>query len=371
VAEGFPASPALAAIGTISGTSADAIDLALVRSDGVTIAGLGPHASRPYRPTTRAAILDLLTSRREVTAGDVPELVAAITDDHAAAVERFTAEHGLSRADVDLVAFHGQTVLHRPERRLTVQLGDPQALACRLGIPVVGDLRQADVAAGGQGAPIVPLYHQALARGWPQPVVLLNIGGVSNLTFLDGESVIAFDVGPGNAPIDDWVRRHTGAPCDEGGRIAARGRADPARIERALAHPYFAAPWPKSLDRMAYPPDLAAGLGLEDGAATLAGLAVAAVARAAALLPARPRRWLVCGGGRHNPTLMQGLAAALAAPVLPIEAEGLDGDAIEAQAMAYLGIRSRLGLPLTLPTTTGVPAPMPGGRTWWPRASPP
>jgi anhydro-N-acetylmuramic acid kinase len=363
--------PPLTALGTISGTSADAIDLALVRSDGVTVERLGPHGSEPYRAETRAAILALVTSGREVfAAAELPDLVAAITDDHATAIEHFLERHGLERERIDLVALHGQTVLHRPQERLTLQLGDCQALADRLGLPVVGDLRKADVAAGGQGAPIVPLFHQALARAWPQPLAILNIGGVANLTFLDGESVIACDVGPGNAPLDDWVRRHTGAPCDLGGRIAAKGRADEARIAQALTHPFFRSPWPKSLDRMAFTDRLAAGLGLEDGAATLAGLAVAAVARAQKLLPAPPRRWLVCGGGRHNPALMRGLAKALAAPVQPIEAENLDGDAIEAHAMAFLAIRSFLGLPLTLPTTTGVPAPMPGGRTFHPRPRP-
>ena len=307
-------SPALTAIGTISGTSVDAIDLALVRSDGMSIGELGPRGGYGYAPATRSAILELIAARREPTAAERISLSAAITADHATVIERFMAEQAIDRSAVDLVAFHGQTVLHRPERRLTIQLGDPQALADRLGIDVVGDLRQADVAAGGQGAPIVPVFHQALAHGLEQPLAFLNVGGVANLTYIDGEQLIAFDTGPGNALLDDWVRRHGADEIDRDGRWSAAGRADGTRIAAALALPYFSAPWPKSLDRNDFPLSLVDGLDLPDGAATLAELTAATVERAGDLLPGKPLRWLVCGGGRHNPTIMAALARRLARP---------------------------------------------------------
>jgi anhydro-N-acetylmuramic acid kinase len=357
----------LTAIGTISGTSVDAIDLALVRSDGVSIEELGPCHGYGYAPSTRRAILELVATRREPTPGERLALAAAITADHALAIERFMAENQIDGGAVDLVAFHGQTVLHRPEQRLTIQLGDPQVLADRLGIEVVGDLRQADVAAGGQGAPIVPVFHQALAHGLEQPLAFLNVGGVANLTYIDGDRLIAFDTGPGNALLDDWVRRHGTDEIDRDGRWSGAGLADGARIAAALTLPYFAAPWPKSLDRNDFPLALVDGLDLENGAATLAELTAATVERACELLPTRPRRWLVCGGGRRNPTIMAALARRLAVPVEPVEVLGLDGDAIEAQAMAVLGIRSRHGLPLTFPGTTGVPAPLHGGVSYQPR----
>lgn len=354
------------ALGTISGTSVDGIDIALITTDGVGVGSFGPAATLPYRPATRAAVLALVDGGGQPGPDGYGPVAQLVTDDHAVALETFMASHGLAAGDVDLVGFHGQTVLHRPEARLTVQLGDPQALADRLGIAVVGDLRQADVAAGGQGAPIVPAYHAALARALEHPVCFLNIGGVANLTWIDGERLAAFDVGPGNAPLDDWLRRHTGAAFDRDGQVAAAGRADPARVARALEHPFVAAAWPKSLDRNAFGCELVEGLGLEDGAATLVAIAAAAVASAGDLLPAPPRQWLVCGGGRRNPAIMAALARALAAPVAPVEVLGLDGDAIEAQAMGFLAVRSLLGQPLTFPTTTGVPAPHPGGVVYRP-----
>jgi anhydro-N-acetylmuramic acid kinase len=358
---------AFTAIGTMSGTSMDGIDLALIESDGRTVARRGPVGSYPYAPQTRQAIIDLVASRREVNAADCVELAAAITTDHAVALERFLSEHAIRPNTVDLIGFHGQTVLHRPERRFTLQLGDPQSLAGRLGITVVGNLRLADVAAGGQGAPIVPVYHAALAHDVEQPLCFLNIGGVANLTWIDGEQIAAFDVGPGNAMLDDWVRRHSTLDCDRDGRVSAAGRPDRQRVAEALRHPFFAKPWPKSLDRNDFPMTVAEGLDVENGAATLACFTVEAVVTAAHLLPRPARRWLVTGGGRHNPTIMRGLRDRLGVPAEPVEAVGLDGDALEAQAMAFLAIRSHLGLPLTLPATTGVPAPLTGGATYRPR----
>ncbi len=228
---------------------------------------------------------------------------------------------------------------------------------------MVADFRSADVAAGGEGAPLAPLYHAALAASLPKPIAILNLGGVGNVTWIgEAGEILAFDTGPGNALIDDWVRRHTGAAADVDGALARAGRASAAHVARFLQHPYFTRLPPKSLDRDDFPDALPDGLSLEDGAATLTEMTAAAVATGCRHFPVPAREWLVCGGGRHNPALMAALARRLGMPVRPVEAVGWNGDALEAQAFAYLAVRSAAGLPLSLPSTTGVPRPMPGGR---------
>jgi anhydro-N-acetylmuramic acid kinase len=267
------------------------------------------------------------------------------------------------------VGFHGQTVLHRPAAGLTVQLGNGSALAARLGIPVVYDFRGADVAAGGQGAPLVPVFHRALVRKLERrhPVGVVNLGGVANVSFVDGDDLIAFDTGPGNALIDDFVRQRAGCPRDDDGRAAAAGTVDEAAVARVLAHPFFAEPPPKSLDRNAlgdWIADVArlADKSTEDGAATLTAITAAAVARASKLLPRPPASWIAAGGGTHNPTLMRMLAQGLApSEIETAGAVGWSAEALEAQAFGYLAVRSLKGMPITFPKTTGVPQPMHGG----------
>ncbi|HYE01449.1 MAG TPA: anhydro-N-acetylmuramic acid kinase [Alphaproteobacteria bacterium] len=349
------------AIGLMSGTSMDGVDVALIETDGLRVERCGGWTTRPYPEALRAATAAVIHDPQRAEHEPLDDLIRDLTENNAEAVLELLRREGLEAEAVDVVGFHGQTVLHRPERRFTRQLGDGALLARLTGIDVVNDFRSADVAAGGQGAPLAPLYHAALARGLDGPVAVLNLGGVGNVTVVDGERIVAFDTGPANALIDDWVRRHTGAAYDDGGRIAGAGTADPQRLAALLAHPYFAAPPPKSLDRNDFPVAAVEGLSLEDGAATLAAFTVASVAAARDHLPAAPRRWLVTGGGRHNATLMRGLAAALAVPVEPVEAVGWQGDALEAQAFAFLAVRSLDGLPLSLPTTTGVPRPLAGG----------
>jgi len=349
------------AIGLISGTSMDGIDAALVETDGERVLARGPWATTPYDPALCERLLALAADPRAVLEDDLSEVEAAVTDANAAAVEALLARAGVARAAVRVVGLHGQTVLHLPERRVTRQLGDGARLARAVGIETVDRFRHADVAAGGQGAPFAPLYHRALARDLPGPLAVLNLGGVANVTWIDGDRILAFDTGPASAMIDDWVKRLTGAPFDGGGAIAARGRVHADRLERLLDHPHFALPAPKSLDRNAFPAAPVEGLTLEDGAATLAAFTVRTVGLAARLLPTRPARWLATGGGRRNAHLMAGLAAELDAPVEPVEAVGWEGDALEAQCFGFLAVRSLAGLPLSLPETTGVPAPMPGG----------
>ncbi len=278
----------------------------------------------------------------------------------------------IRRSRSGLVGFHGHTILHRPAERRTWQIGDGALLAGLAQVDVVADFRSADVAAGGEGAPLAPLYHAALAAQRAKPVAILNLGGVANVTWIgprtnggddDGaDDILAFDTGPGNALIDDWVHRHTGGAADIDGALARAGAASAAYVAGFLAHPYFARKPPKSLDRDEFQGAIPEGLALADGAATLTEMTAASVAAATRHFPASPREWLVCGGGRHNPALMAALARNLGVRVRPVEAAGWDGDALEAQAFAYLAVRSVMGLPLSLPATTGAPHPVPGGR---------
>lgn len=350
----------LRTIGLMSGTSLDGVDAAWLETDGVRVEKFGPSLTIPYDDTLRADLRALLDRAPTLAADDflLRDAVRRLTDIHIQAVR------AIGEA-ADIIGFHGQTILHQPDRRRTWQIGDAALLAGATGIPVAYDFRSADVAAGGQGAPLVPVFHQALAAELERPVAILNIGGVANVTWIGArDELTAFDTGPGNGPLDDWVFAHTGARFDRDGILAHAGAPDASVLARLLAHPYFTAPAPKSLDRLDFSRAIAASglakLSPADGAATLAAFTAGAVA--AARFPAPPRRWLVCGGGRHNPALMDALRAALAAPVAPVEAVGWDGDALEAQCFGFLAARVRARLPLSFPGTTGVPAAMQGGR---------
>ena len=359
------------AIGLMSGTSLDGVDVAALETDGERILGFGPTGYRPYSDDERALLRQALSDAKVLTdrtsrPGILAEAEAFITSAHAEAVEALLEANGIARDKITIVGFHGQTVLHRPGDRLTVQIGDGAALAKRLGLTVAYDFRAADVAAGGQGAPLVPIFHQALARSIerPHPIAVLNIGGVANVTWVDGSDPVACDTGPGNALIDDFMRLKTGAPLDRDGDQAARGKVDEAFIARVLAHPFFDLPCPKSLDRNDF---ALANIGLPnlsvaDGAATLSALTAASVARVVPHLPAAPKAWIVAGGGARNPTLMKMLAVRLApASVETADAAGWSSQSIEAQAFAYLAMRTLGGLPITFPHTTGVAEAMTGG----------
>ena len=346
-------------IGLMSGTSLDGIDAAFIATDGRDRVEPGPSLTAAYDDDFRARLRGVLGGT-----GDVAAVEQALTAAHGEAVSALVERHGLGH--IDLIGFHGHTILHQPHLGRTWQIGDGARLAALAGIDVVGDFRSADVAAGGEGAPFVPLYHRALARGLPRPLAVLNVGGVANVTWIGAgeDEILAFDTGPGNALIDDWMLLHTGRAIDMDGAAARRGRADAAAVERFLADPYFARTPPKSLDRDEFARFRPAGLAADDGAATLTMMSAAAVAAAARHFPAPAQLWLVTGGGRRNPTLMAMLAARLGVPVVPVEDVGWDGDALEAQAFAYLALRSLKGLPLSLPGTTGVKAPTTGGRLY-------
>jgi anhydro-N-acetylmuramic acid kinase len=353
----------LRAVGVMSGTSMDGIDVALIETDGE--ANVRPFEGRTYAyaPDLRADLLALIAAPDVAATDPLEALEQRVSEAHAQAVNTYLADIGERAANIDLIGLHGQTVLHRPAQRLTRQLGFASEVARLTGIDVVSHFRHADVAAGGEGAPLAPLYHRALAESLAQPLMVLNLGGVANVTFIDGDTTIAFDCGPASALLDDFVLRRTGQPFDDGGRLAASGAVNRAVLAQLLDNPFFARPAPKSLDRQEFHTRAKAvdALTDADGAATLAAFTVEAVALSLAHVPRRPLRWLVTGGGRHNAFFMHQLAARLAVPVEPVEAVGWDGDFLEAECFGYLAVRSLKGLPLSLPTTTGVTAPLTGG----------
>ncbi|MBT3558434.1 MAG: anhydro-N-acetylmuramic acid kinase [Rhodospirillales bacterium] len=359
------------AIGLMSGTSMDGVDAALVETDGVHVQPLGATAFVPIDQGFRDAFRALERPDPE-NASHYDHLVGELTAVHADAVDAVLMAAELDRSQIDVIGFHGQTVYHAPKDGVTIQLGDGQDLANRYRVPVVADFRSNDVQAGGEGAPLAPLYHRALARDLNKPLAVLNIGGVANVTWLGSgdvggdDDILAFDTGPGNAMMDDWVRAHTGAAFDEGGALAQTSHVDQQALSTLLDHPYFDTLPPKSLDRRGFDASPVSGLSLEAGASTLSAFSVAAIVRSQQHMPERPERWLICGGGRHNSTLMQGLRDALGVPVDSVETVGWDGDYLEAQAFAYLAVRAMDGLPLSLPTTTGVSTPLTGGQVFNP-----
>ena len=402
----------LRTIGLMSGTSLDGVDAAWLETDGERIGELGPTVTLPYDERLRADLRRILDHAPQLAPDDrrLRSATARLTEYHVRAVSALGRE-------ADLIGFHGQTILHQPDKRRTWQIGDAVELAWRTGVPVAWDFRSADVAAGGQGAPLAPVFHAALARGMATPLAVLNIGGVANVTWIgpNGE-LVAFDTGPGNGPLDDWMARRAGVPFDRDGQIARSGQVDQAVLAKLLADPYFSKPAPKSLDRLDFAKSLLTSgldaLSPADGAATLVAFTVGAVA--AASLPAPPLRWVVTGGGRHNPAIMDALRQALNVPVAerpirhglagpghqerqgattggrdkpghddgagdetpralplasvePVESVGWNGDALEAQCFGFLAARTKAGLPLSFPGTTGVAKPLPGGRITAPR----
>jgi anhydro-N-acetylmuramic acid kinase len=360
----------MTAIGLMSGTSLDGVDVALIETDGKRVKSFGPSGYRPYTDTERGLLRQALTEavnlpQRDARPGILREAERAVTIAHAEAVAAFTAQYRISREDVDIVGFHGQTVLHRPAQGMTVQIGDATALARAIHIPVMHDFRAADVAAGGQGAPFVPVYHRALAQSLERegPIVVVNIGGVSNITYIDGaDTLIACDTGPGNALLDDYMLRTMSKPFDCEGRTAAQGAVNVPWLRQALEHPFFALPPPKSLDRNHFASLKLPEMAPADGAATLTAFTAEAIARIVPVLPREPKSWIIAGGGARNLTMLRMLRERLEpATVEAADALGWSGDAIEAQAFGFLAARGLKGLPLSYPATTGVPIPMTGG----------
>ncbi len=361
------------AIGLMSGTSMDGIDVALLRTDGRGFIERGPFLGVAYDGGFRERLKRALELARPLTdrrarPDELREIEAELTERHADAVRAFLEKFGLGSREIDVLGFHGQTVLHRPDDALTIQIGDGALLAERTGIPVVYDMRANDMAHGGQGAPLVPAYHAALAGRFQkdrQSVCFVNIGGISNLTYIGAEGrIAAFDSGPGNTLIDQWVEMQTGKTYDPGGEIAGRGKVVADIAARYLDSPFFEGNIRRSLDRGDFKPLGDGEASLEDGARTLAHVAAASIIKSAAYLPESPSVYIVCGGGRLNGAIMAEfaeLAGRKGSTVMSAEQAGFDGDAMEAEAWAYLAVRSLEGLPLTYPGTTGVSQPVSGG----------
>lgn len=362
-------------IGLMTGTVLDGnIDIAMLRTDGETISEFGLYTLAPYADAVRRLLERALEAARAWNFdGPEPaifaEAEAALTRAQAEAVRDFVAGSGMTMRDIGVVGFHGQSVLHRAptKDRLgdTRQLGDGALMHEMLGVPVVYDFRSADVRAGGQGAPLAASYHRALLRrlGADDRSAVLNLGGVANITYWDGaDMLVAFDTGPANAPINDFMKQRGLGEMDRDGALAATGIVDEARLAKLLEHPYLAAPYPKSLDRFDFPASMADGLDDATGAATLTAFTAGAVGKALDLLPSRPARLIVSGGGRRNPTLMRMLTERAGVEAVNADAVGWRGDAVEAECFGFLAARALRGLPISFPATTGVPEPMSGGK---------
>lgn len=352
-------------IGLMSGTSLDGVDGALIAiNDNGTIDVIAAM-TEDYSDDERNALRSCLGHKTDPD-GRIKFAEEMMTDVHAKVVKKLLSTSMLGALDIKAIGFHGQTIYHDPAAKFTWQIGDGARLARATGINVINDFRSADVAAGGQGAPLLPIYHRALAANLDKPVAIVNIGGVSNITYIDGQTILAFDTGPGNALMNDWVKAQTGAEYDKGGSLALRGAADNQILQSYLAHAYFAKVPPKSLDRDQWTTTPVQNLPLEDATATLAAFTIQSIVKALDHLPQSPKAFYITGGGRHNLALMQGLRDALGVPVESVDTLGWNGDSMEAEGFAYLAALAQKGEPISLPTTTGVPRPMTGGRQWSP-----
>jgi anhydro-N-acetylmuramic acid kinase len=363
------------AVGLMTGTVLDGnIDVALIKTDGESVETFGDYRLSPYSTETLRMLEETLRQARQWNFdGPEPAIFAqaeeALTRAQSRAVQDLVTSAGLSMDEIGVVGFHGQTVLHRAptKDRLgdTRQLGDGQLMAKILSTQVAYDFRTADVRAGGQGAPLAAIYHTALLRGVDRSgdSAILNLGGVGNITWWDGDDLlVAFDTGPANAPLNDFIKGLGLGDMDRDGTLGASGTVDEKRLEWLLQHPYLTAPYPKSLDRFDFTAAMANGLNAADGAATLSAFTASAVGKALDLLPRRPKQLIVSGGGRHNPTIMAMLESRARVKAVSADTFGWRGDAVEAECFAFLAVRVARGLPISFPTTTGVPKAQTGGR---------
>lgn len=369
------------AVGLMSGTSMDGVDIALVETNGEGIDAFGPVMGFAYSPEERQLLREAVESARSISRRDDRSGVLGVAEKmvtarQLACIREFFEKSEIDPASVDVIGFHGQTVVHRPEANFTVQLGDGQELARELGRRVVYDFRADDMEEGGQGAPLVPIFHRALAlhAGLELPAAFINIGGIANVTFIPDagpDKLLAFDAGPGNCLLDDWSLMQTGEPMDKGARLAMTGNVNQTALEALLRHPFFREAPPKSLDRNAFSLEPVKALSPGDGAATLTAFTVAGIGAARQFLPQSPRIWIVTGGGARNPHIMEGLRRVLHGKVVTADEAGFSSEFMEAQAFAYLAVRRLKGLPSTFPGTTGACRPALGGRIVEPEAAAP
>ncbi len=343
------------AIGLMSGSSLDGIDVAALLTDGESIIDQGPALTIPYDEIMQARLFKAVYRQ----SSDLPMLEKEMTLLHVQAVKALLEQSDLP---YQVIGFHGQTVDHRPADGISVQIGNGALLAQHTGIPVINDFRLADMAMGGEGAPLVPLFHAALSDNLPKPLAIINIGGIANISWLapDGR-ITAFDTGPGNVLLNDWVKQRCNMDCDRDGELAAAGTVNEELLDYYLQHPYFAQSYPKSLDRNAFSLSPIENLSTEDGAATLTAFTAKTIAHAAQYFPDKPQQWVICGGGCHNKTLVKQLKHYCEGKVSLASELGWNNDAIEAQAFAYFAVRSLYDKPITFPETTGASRPVIGG----------
>jgi len=348
------------AMGLMSGTSLDGVDAALLKTNGQEVEEVGAHLTLPYPYAFRTHMSQLING-----AADMLNVQRELTEYHVKAVQQLLLEADMKASEISVIGFHGQTIAHRPKAHQTWQIGDGAFLAEQTGIDVVTDFRRRDMAAGGQGAPLVPVYHLALATQTEAPMAIINLGGISNMTYIGAEktpqSLMAFDMGPGNTLVDRWMEMVTGKPYDYDGKYGLKGTVDEEVLADLLQHPRIQAEPPKSLDTQDFDLDRVKSLSLEDGAATLAAFTAQAIAEHLSYLPQEPKLWVIAGGGAHNKAIMHYIKKALPNKVTTADAMGWHTDAMEAQAFAYLAVRSLEGLPLTFPETTGVSYAVTGG----------
>ncbi len=349
-------------IGLMSGTSMDGVDAALLKTNGLDLIETGVATTFPYSDSFRIELSEV------VSKGLYSKNVESqITNIHADAVKHLIKKNGDSIGTVDLIGFSGHTIFHLPDEKKTFQIGDGGMLADLTGINVVSDFRSNDMINGGQGAPLSPVYHQVLAANLKKPVCIINIGGVANISYIGTDNqILSFDTGPGNALIDDFIFFRQGNRQDTGGKLALSGKLDKKILESLMDNKYFSLNIPKSLDRNEFSFTQTNKLSDADGAATLTAFTAESIAISKNFLPKSPLLWLVTGGGRHNEAILRDLRIRLGENVQTVEEVGWEGDAIEAQAFAYLAVRSVLGLPLSFPSTTGVRSPVSGGKLFLP-----
>lgn len=349
----------LSAIGLMSGTSADGVDAALLRTDGESRIEFCGGVTLHYSSDMRWRLLE--ASQHDVPTTELLRLERDVTLLHVQAVEQLMEQHGDKSNPPKLIGFHGHTIRHVPSEQITLQIGNPWLLSKRTGIPVVSDFRRNDIANQGQGAPLASMFHSAIFASTPRPVAVLNLGGVANVTWLGaGDRIIAGDTGPGCGLIDEWAQEMADLPHDIDGRLALKGEVSEAIVRSALESPFFQKKLPKSADRYDFDHVDVSTLSVEDGAATLCAVTVRAVVDAVKKLPEWPEVLWVTGGGVHHPVIMRMLADDFK-QVRSVEERGLSPDTLEAECFAWLAVRHSIGLPLTMPETTGCTEAVCGG----------
>lgn len=349
------------AVGFMSGTSCDGVDVAMLETDGKSKIRVLAGLTLPYDDALRMRLLE--ASQHDVPLNELVRLEKEISIHHIDALKQLIDQNPKYRSKIAILGLHGHTIRHIPHEGLTMQIGNPWILAREFGIPVVTDFRRCDMANGGQGAPLVAKFHQALFAADPAPTLVLNLGGVANVTWLgDRGQIIAGDTGPGCGLIDEWVQTMADLPHDRDGQLAAAGKVDHEILESAFSTPFFEQPLPKSADRYDFDHVDVSGLSVEDGAATLCAVTVEAVYRAVKKLPAMPKQLWVTGGGVHHPVIMRMLAERFG-EIRNVRERGLNPDTLEAECFAWLAVRHEENLPLTSPETTGCESPICGGVT--------